>query len=213
MAWQLSPDVRCCVASDRVILLDIARDRYFQLPLRQSEAFQAWLDGDASAVLAFGEQLHRAGILVSADPPSQPIRTPIAAPRRALVQTGRIKPPLGAVSAAAASLWRVHRQLNRAGLMRTLEWVRPTVGESSEDDVPRLAARFLDARRRLPIAASCLPDSLALLDHLGRHGRSASIVFGVTGVPFHAHCWVQLGDQVLNDTLDHVSHFTPILAR
>jgi hypothetical protein len=38
-------------------------------------------------------------------------------------------------------------------------------------------------------------------------------VMGVSGRPFAAHCWVQVGDRVVNDTLDHVILFTPILIR
>jgi hypothetical protein len=52
-----------------------------------------------------------------------------------------------------------------------------------------------------------------MLDFLDRRGARASIVFGVTGTPFKAHCWVQLGDQLLNDSLDNVTPFTPILQR
>jgi len=29
--------------------------------------------------------------------------------------------------------------------------------------------------------------------------------------PFQAHCWVQFEDHVLNDHLDNVRNFTPIL--
>jgi hypothetical protein len=30
--------------------------------------------------------------------------------------------------------------------------------------------------------------------------------------PFAAHCWVQQGDVVFNDTPEHVRRYTPILA-
>jgi len=36
-------------------------------------------------------------------------------------------------------------------------------------------------------------------------------VFGVKLNPFSAHCWVQAGDIVLNDAIDHVTIHTPIL--
>ena len=37
------------------------------------------------------------------------------------------------------------------------------------------------------------------------------LVFAVMTRPFAAHCWVQLDETVLNDRLDHVRKFTPIL--
>jgi Transglutaminase-like superfamily len=37
-------------------------------------------------------------------------------------------------------------------------------------------------------------------------------VFGVNADPFEAHCWVQAGSVVLNDTLGRVSSFTPIMS-
>ncbi|GAD58270.1 hypothetical protein MBEBAB_0520 [Brevundimonas abyssalis TAR-001] len=37
------------------------------------------------------------------------------------------------------------------------------------------------------------------------------MVFGIKLVPFGAHCWVQAGETVLNDTVDNVSEYTPIM--
>ena len=45
---------------------------------------------------------------------------------------------------------------------------------------------------------------------LFQEGIGAQIVFGVT-MPFAAHCWVQQGDVVLNDALDRVLRFRPIM--
>ena len=56
----------------------------------------------------------------------------------------------------------------------------------------------------------CLLDSIALVRFLARRGLYAQLVFGVTDDPFSAHCWVQAGDLVLNDTVGDVSAHTPI---
>lgn len=45
---------------------------------------------------------------------------------------------------------------------------------------------------------------------LARRRLHASIVFGVTGDPFGAHCWVQTSDLVLSDTLGNATGHTPI---
>ena len=57
----------------------------------------------------------------------------------------------------------------------------------------------------------CLYDSLALIEFLARNGIYADWVFGVQTRPFAAHCWVQHGDTVFNDTVEHVSGYTPIM--
>ncbi|WP_434213483.1 lasso peptide biosynthesis B2 protein [[Pseudomonas] boreopolis] len=53
-------------------------------------------------------------------------------------------------------------------------------------------------------------DSLSLLRFLSRRELPANIVFGVTLAPFAAHCWVQAGDIVLNETLSDANAHTPI---
>jgi hypothetical protein len=47
---------------------------------------------------------------------------------------------------------------------------------------------------------------------LVRNGIGSAVMFGVMTRPFKAHCWVQIEDVVLNDSLDHVRLFTPIKA-
>jgi hypothetical protein len=57
----------------------------------------------------------------------------------------------------------------------------------------------------------CLFDSLALIEFLAQHGLYPTWVFGVTSDPFMAHCWVQEGDTLLNDTVAHVGQFVPLM--
>lgn len=57
----------------------------------------------------------------------------------------------------------------------------------------------------------CLYDSLALVEFLAHHRFFPHWTFGVTAKPFNAHCWVQDNDCVLNDTVEYVRGFTPIM--
>jgi hypothetical protein len=59
---------------------------------------------------------------------------------------------------------------------------------------------------------ACLFDSLALYEFLYRLGIMTTWVIGVRAKPFTAHCWVQHGSLVLNDTITHAQDFTVILA-
>lgn len=62
-----------------------------------------------------------------------------------------------------------------------------------------------------PVSGKCLLRSFLLLRHLHRHGHDAMWVFGVTTWPFQAHCWLQLEDLVLDDEVDRVVAYTPIM--
>jgi hypothetical protein len=63
----------------------------------------------------------------------------------------------------------------------------------------------------VPIAPKCLPDTLVLRDWLARAGLGPALVFGVRMDPFGAHCWLQSGSLVLNDAVDRIAAFTPVL--
>jgi hypothetical protein len=82
---------------------------------------------------------------------------------------------------------------------------------SSADRRDRALADFLRARRALPIAPNCLYDSLALKRFLKRRSVAADLVIGTKLHPFAAHCWLQDGTTVLNDSLAAARGFAPIL--
>ncbi|WP_186456763.1 lasso peptide biosynthesis B2 protein [Sphingomonas suaedae] len=73
------------------------------------------------------------------------------------------------------------------------------------------ARAFANARRWCPIRPNCLLDSLAFDRWLGIP-RDITLVFGIVGQPFEAHCWVQSDAAVLNDSYDRVSRFVPVLS-
>src|SRR5690606_34015356 len=107
-----------------------------------------------------------------------------------------------------SSFRHARRALERQGLADVLA----ELGGGAES-AAFLTARFCETARRLAQNNNCLVRSLALRHYLNHHGASATIVFGVTACPFKAHCWLQDGDLVLNDELDAVAPFTPILVR
>lgn len=83
---------------------------------------------------------------------------------------------------------------------------------------PRLTTNLLravdDFHRWAPFAptsAKCLLRAFMLLRVLRRRGEDALWVFGVRTWPFHAHCWLQCEDVVLDEHPDRIAAFTPIL--
>ena len=213
MGWTLAPNVHFCTTSERVVFLDTARDCYFALADAQSAAFRAWVDTEkATPAPPVAQLLIDAHPLEVQDAAGSPCPSAIAPVVRELGELGT-RPSVRDQLEVGYWLLRVRHALRRYGLLATLDWLRPTAREHGTDATRHRAAVFMRARCRIPLAENCLHDSLAMIAWLNRLGGSASIVFGVTCIPFRAHCWVQLGDQVLNDALDHVAPFTPILQR
>jgi hypothetical protein len=73
-----------------------------------------------------------------------------------------------------------------------------------------LVQRFLRARAFVPIASSCLWDSLALRQWLANRGHGCAIVFATRLDPFAAHCWIEADGIVLNDSPERIATFAPV---
>ena len=80
------------------------------------------------------------------------------------------------------------------------------------EEVADLARRFADLLPWVPFQGDCLFRALLLQAVLRRRRFAATLVIGVQTWPFEAHAWVQAEDLVLDDGLDHVMGFSPILA-
>lgn len=223
----LNPDVHHCDVDGRLIFLDICRDRYFRLTEPLEAAVRVVLSGGtaspdcAAALRDAGILRPMLGAFASGLAPSAAPPPPCAsAMERAAAATATGAGP-GAVLeiawlVAAVKVQLRHRPLHailaRAAAQRR---IRPA---AAADDPAAMAAETLDrvqlfarTRRLIPCEPSCLLDSLALMRFLSRRGLPSTLVFGVTAMPFAAHCWLQCGDVVLNDTLTNALAHTPIL--
>lgn len=117
-----------------------------------------------------------------------------------------------------ACCMRASRELNRQPFQVTLEAVRRrksrSVAGRGAPDLERTRSLVLIFRRLrwyYPRPYLCLFDSLALIHFLACFSIFPDWVFGVSADPFEAHCSVQLGPVVLNDTVERVSALTPIM--
>lgn len=85
-------------------------------------------------------------------------------------------------------------------------------GASEPGQVVAAARVFRRLLPWAPFQGECLFRSLMLRAYLRRCGLSATWVIGCQTWPFEAHCWLQIGPLVLDDTADHAASFTPLLA-
>lgn len=211
-ALNLEPGVHAAVHGQDLILLDGRRGDYLCLPdagplvVLRPGWNSAWVkDPDLLAALqALGLAGADARLAGRAPPP------PAARHDTSLVDG---QPGLAArLRMAGAGLdmlcfyWRrSFRQMVRWG--RALEAPRPAAPE-------RLAAEAARFRRLLPYVpfqGECLFRAFMLKAYLARAGLGAALVIGVQTWPFQAHAWLQAGPLVLDDTVEHVRAFTPIL--
>lgn len=216
-SYRLQDDLSFCRIDGRLIFLDIRNDRYFRLSTDLERIFVAHVEGtDGMADVA---PLVERNILTAAPPSPSAARHPI---ENASLSALELPSPLtpngrGAVVEALAIVCWTQIQLKTRSLKATLNSTvacRRRTGALDRCDIePRLLKEtltFLKARKLVPVENRCLLDSLSLTAFLARRDLYASIVFGVTSDPFSAHCWVQSGKIVLNDTLGHTRAYTVV---
>jgi hypothetical protein len=214
--YHLATDIGFARFEDCGIVLDVRADRYWQIDGRLAAALDAVRTApDAPIAISDRTRLERLGLIVDApDPGSAPREAVVPA----VVSSALDAPPGETISVVRlAAIWqtawlgwmevrygRLSTGLQRVRARRRRR--RPACG-----DVAQLARDFVRYRRTLPIQPVCLADSLAFLALAAGYGHYPHLVFGVTAHPFAAHCWVQAGETVLTDNVDHVAVFRPIL--
>lgn len=224
MGLVLRAGMSYCDVAGRLLFLDIEADRYFCLGREAEQAFRAIMASPAPVApdCRFSDPLSRlvqAGMLIptSDDHCPQPWRGPELALKSLLdrphvMATGRLR--MAALSdLAKAHLALRHRSLNDIlnGLARrkSASRVRPDPDHQIACEV---AAAFDWSARLVQSHDRCLPRAIAVTRRLMTMGIAADLVIGVSLNPFAAHSWVQCGDALVNDRLDGVRQFTPILS-
>jgi len=220
--WRLADHVSFCWVEGQAIFLDLSRDRYFALPRGVNKAFCRWSE-QRDPALAMPDVLVRHNLVVSSQLDQMPSVLPctFAAPTKVATQLNPTGGSRWSRNCEAASLlMRMRRRVRTRPLQQLVAEATLSFGDDIGDRALRrlsvndLALEFGRVRNWFPKhQISCLPDSLALTTFLARHGHATTLVFGVTAQPFGAHCWVQTGATLLNDMLDHVVRYTPILAQ
>lgn len=102
------------------------------------------------------------------------------------------------------------RRIALAKILSDLPFCNPAPLPAQRLSACTAAAAFRRARHYISGLDECLSRGVAMRRMLARKGCEVQLVIGVT-LPFAAHCWVQLGSNVLTDPLDVVAPYQPIL--
>jgi hypothetical protein len=214
--FNLPEHLHFCEMDGQRIFLDLAGDRYFGLPAGPDAAFTALLATGADAPANIDvEPLLRAGVIIAA-PHGKPLEaTRHPCPERSLLEDGpppATFSPSDLIETAALVIMakRAVRSKRLASLLARSSRSGKTASESAHRR-NRLIGRFLAVRPFVPVTPNCLHDSLALRRFLERRQIAPDLVIGAKLHPFAAHCWLQQGTIVLNDSLASACGFMPVL--
>lgn len=214
-------DLSFCRVDEHFIFLDVSNDRYFCLPHPMEQALAIHLDGGRTLAPDISWLIEQ-HILVDQ-------RCTAISDRKSIKPAARsaMEPPLSIqrlrpfdLLEVIAIVLRTRLELKLFTLKHVLDGLctdrpfragQPTPASVSiEHRLSKAAAIYRRARLYVPVDMRCLLDSVAMAKFLRRRQLYAHVVFGVALDPFSAHCWVQLDDFVLNDTVGNVNSHTPI---
>jgi hypothetical protein len=233
--YSLSQHAFLCVAQRYCVFLDVKSDRYLAVQRDEIESLGPWLEGwtgsmackdmpprpsDSAANVV--SELSRRGILTTLARDGKPVQ-----PETILPPTDNVTADANRPGAAALlrhginflfSVARARRQFETLSLENMTHNVsarRYRAASRCRVDVQRethLVSVFQMWRSYYARPYVCLFDSICLLEFLAQYELFPRLVFGVNAEPFQAHCWLQEGQMVLNDTVERVCAYTPIMS-
>jgi len=218
MSYRLRDDLSFCEVEAGLIFLDIQNDRYFRLTGPMERALLAYLERHEDANI---DSLIDCNVLTNlTNNGSHVPASEIVNPQRSAMEQLSTSAKSGSAIrldvftiVASTWLWLKTRGLKNAlSAMAAYREHRAPQCQADEQQAMEAAATFRHARLFVPVETCCLLDSISMVKFLAKHAVHATLVFGVTGDPFSAHCWVQAGDVVLNDSIGNVYSHTPIRA-
>jgi hypothetical protein len=217
MSFSISDGVSFCTPGNRTVFLDVLNDRYLTLTAEAEQAFRRLISSDplGAADCAQLQDLVASGLLQDSPGPA-PSAARARAAARSLFQEqmhARARDTASAlawlartrIGMALRPLRSTLRALREAKLCADLEPAPPA------EELSRVAAAFSRCSMWASPLDRCLPRSVAAARLMIERSLDADFVIGVRLQPFSAHCWVQHQDVLINETLDRVRNYTPIL--
>lgn len=233
-ALTLNEDVYFCVTEGQGVFLDLRQDDYSAVPLPPefsrgdivasddaiSAAFEPFRADLIAAKLLVARTGHPGGFLAyqSITRPTTHIFHPddqraFGLPGATL---GKVRLSVRDVVDFLLASRRAAHLLKTRAIHETVRSVRTRKAaharrEQDLEAIRRQTAIFRKLRPFYPRGYLCLYDALALIEFLARRRLFPTWVFGVQAQPFGAHCWVQSGEYVLNESTEYANQFTPLM--
>jgi hypothetical protein len=218
MTHSLAPGISFAETSGRLVFLDAIADRYTMLAPEAEAALRAMMEAEQPVAPTDGwaARLRALGLIVG-----NASGTRIAPCKAQRAERSALDRPLPGAGVRAVSMAYVgyatsRAALRRGGLARELARLERSRSSGtgprvSPNAVSRETAAFAALRRWATPLDQCLPLSLALARRCATHDARVKLVLGVKLRPFRAHAWVQCEGVILNDHVDAVRPFAPVL--
>lgn len=233
----LRDHVHMCVLERSIVFLDLKSDKYLAVPptgVSTLSARLAGLDGflspssagaaipDDSDIIA--DLIRRGLVTVSAQKGKPATPVSISSPSRAIppgLRTSHRHPVRLRLAVPFFTCWLyTSASLSVGGLtrvVRSLGALRTTYSTSVPPSDYQAILEVLETFRHLRTATytahdACLFNCLVLTRFLHYCRLQPTFIIGVRAKPFSAHAWVQIADVVIDDRLEAVQNFVPILS-
>ena len=202
-----APGIHLADVEEDIVILDVHSGSYSCL-LCASD----WLRLEQNSALTVDDaevanELMEAGLAVDRPPPSTRRPTPRARHDYRPEQAACRIPSLMAVAEIM-----IARQSFRGTAFPDLIRAEVPRKRFTVDNPEDALSSYQAAVPWRPGEGECLQRAFELRYLLARRGMPTTWVFGVRTWPFAAHCWLQLEDAVIGDTVDRVQRYTPIFA-
>jgi len=213
MSRQLSATTHLVKIGEDVVVLDTRTKTYFCLPAA-AEAVRVGPGGIVFDDPDLAEEFSQAGLLAEVSAPA-PTSPSISLPNKDLglqvAERVLLSDVLLILVAWTTMIFSYHIVRFDRLVASARRGRRPSSSDALGTDFKALVAAFERVLPWLPFQGVCLYRSFLLLRVLRWRGHDAHWVFGVSTWPFHAHCWLQVGDVALDDTADRLQGLTPIM--
>lgn len=221
MRGHLRNSVSFAIVGDKAFFLDLQDDRYFCLGPTANAAFVGLAcrqqrsekdQAEISALATCGLPSHRRGTVCYLQ------QAMVQVPTESLEESCVHPQGLSRISLAICRVLFAQAGLKMKPLHSVLDDISRRksllMGNSYRSNIDQLAvisSTCQAARAFLSHRERCLSWSIAVINWAIRIGCRADLIIAVRDHPFAAHCWVQCGAVVVNDSLENVRNFTPIL--
>lgn len=233
----LSHHAHICTLEDSVLFLDLKRNQYATIPRSALPALQVSLAGFRSMLPSIHHQVKSCttatadlkdlvahGLLTQSATHGRPVAPLTLEPPCAALAPGLRNPQGGAnmraISAFVLSYLYVGANMRArrlhalvVNLQVAAARTSPDAASTSTEHLLTLLSAFRRYRTFVYTAHDeCLFNALVLTHFLHHYSVPATLVIGVRAKPFYAHAWVQVANVVVDDRLEYVLRFKPILA-
>lgn len=208
----LRAGVHAAMAGQDLVLLDVGSDSYVCIRGDEDHALAVEADGRTLRLSSdtLARELADAGLLAANVPPGARPDT-VPRPEGTALRDHYGMPVWRDLPEALATLAAVLRDYRGRAFSDVIAPPKHSPPAAASVSVQEVCDRFHRWVPFAPVSGKCLLRAFMLRRLLHRAGHTPLWVFGVQTWPFSAHCWLQIGNLVLDDHPDRVAPYAPIM--